>query len=150
MSVQGSEFLSGQQALSTLSNNGLCAVVITAIFAVVAFLISLPRTLSRLSWLAFISTVLISLCALLGMIGAGVSPVPNRKVDIAVSSNFYEAFLAITGPVCVPDSFSIIPHSYACIRLQVFAYAGEISVTTDFTGLINTIRAFHVCFHPIR
>ncbi|KAH9946829.1 amino acid transporter [Amylocystis lapponica] len=95
----GSEFLSGQQALSMLSSNGLCAVVITTIFACVAFFVSLPRTLGHLSWLGFISTALISLCALLGMIGAGVSPTPGRKIDVTVSSSFYEAFLAITSPV---------------------------------------------------
>ena len=32
--AEGSELLSGQQALSTLSNNGLCATVLLALFCV--------------------------------------------------------------------------------------------------------------------
>ncbi|KAL6304271.1 amino acid transporter [Sparassis latifolia] len=95
----GSELLSGQQALSLLSNNGLCAVILLLIFSVATFLISLPRTLGRLSWLGLFSVILITLCGILGMIGAGVDPLPGRIISAAVPSNFYDAFLAVTSPV---------------------------------------------------
>ncbi|RPD65320.1 amino acid transporter [Lentinus tigrinus ALCF2SS1-6] len=97
----GALILSGQQALSTLSNNGLCATVLLVIFAIATFLLALPRTFSRLSWLALVSAVTIALCGVLAMIGAGANPVPNRIIQAALPSNFYEAFLAITGPVCL-------------------------------------------------
>ncbi|TFK86399.1 amino acid transporter [Polyporus arcularius HHB13444] len=95
----GALILSGQQALSTLSNNGLCASVLLAIFAIATFLLALPRTFSRLSWLALVSAVFITLCGILAMVGAGANPVSGRVIQATVPSNFYEAFLAITGPV---------------------------------------------------
>ncbi|KAI0932395.1 hypothetical protein AcV5_004366 [Taiwanofungus camphoratus] len=95
----GSELLSGQLALSTLSDNGLCAVILLLIFSAATFLISLPRTLGRLSWLGLISVISIALCGFLGMVGAGVRPTPGRVVVATISSNFFEAFLAITSPV---------------------------------------------------
>ncbi|KAH8100591.1 transmembrane amino acid transporter protein-domain-containing protein [Cristinia sonorae] len=98
IAATGSEILSGQQALSTLSNNGLCAMYLVLIFSVATFLLSLPRTLGRLSWLGLVSVALIALCGLLTMIGAGVNPVPNRTVQAVAPTNFYEAFLAITSP----------------------------------------------------
>lgn len=69
------------------------------IFSVAAFLVTLPRTLGQLGWLGFVSVALIFFCGLLGMIGAGLNPMPGRVIQATVPTNFYEAFLAITGPV---------------------------------------------------
>ena len=96
---QGALILSGQQALSVLSNNGLCSMALLAIFTAVTFLIALPRTLNRLSWLGFFSVVFIAICGVLDMIGAGLNPVDDRILMAAVPTKFDQAFLAITGPV---------------------------------------------------
>ena len=101
---QGALILSGQQTLTVLSNNGLCATVLLVIFAAATFLLSLPRTLERLSWLGLFSAIFIGICGVLAMIGAGANPVPGRVVVATVPTNFYQAFLAITGPVgCMVD-----------------------------------------------
>ena len=97
----GALVLSGQQALSALSDNGLCATILLVIFSIATFVLSLPRTLAHLSWIGLLSAVFIGLCGLLAMIGAGVNPVPGRIIMATVPNNFYEAFLAITGPVCL-------------------------------------------------
>jgi hypothetical protein len=115
MVKQGSELLSGQQALSTLSNNGLCATYLVLIFAIASLLIALPRTLDRLSWLGLVSVAMICLAGMVAMagafpprvrgpeakvdVGAGANPTPDRQVQAFVSTNFYDAFLAITNPV---------------------------------------------------
>ncbi|TCD67011.1 hypothetical protein EIP91_000631 [Steccherinum ochraceum] len=94
----GSEILSGQQALSSLSNNGLCAIYFLLIFSIATLLVALPRTLGSVSWLGLASVALIVACGLVGMIGAGVNPIPDRVVQATVPQNFYTAFLAVTGP----------------------------------------------------
>ena len=101
--LQGSELLSGQQALSTLSDNGLCAILLLLIFSAATFILALPRTLGRLSWLGLISVASITLCGILAMAGAGASPVPERVLQATVPTNFPEAFLAITNPVSTLD-----------------------------------------------
>ncbi|KAF9270419.1 hypothetical protein L218DRAFT_914507 [Marasmius fiardii PR-910] len=101
----GSELLSGQQALSVLSDNGLCSVHLVLLFSAVTFVLALPRTLGNLSWLGLFSVSLIFVASVVAMVGAGLNPVPGRAVKVASSSNFSQAFLAITNPV--------------------FAYAGE-------------------------
>ncbi|KAI0670063.1 transmembrane amino acid transporter protein-domain-containing protein [Trametes maxima] len=117
----GSEILSGQLALSVLSNNGLCATALLAIFAVATFLLSLPRTLGGLTWLGLLSAVFITICGILAMIGAGVNPIADRVVVAAVPTTFYEAFLAITGPV--------------------FSYAGKMKTSTSkFFILISEMK----------
>ncbi|KIJ64852.1 hypothetical protein HYDPIDRAFT_89486 [Hydnomerulius pinastri MD-312] len=95
----GSELLSSQQALSTLSNQGLCSTYLVLISAAVTLLISLPRTLDRLTWMGLVSVVVITLSGVVAMIGAGANPVPGRVLSVSMESNFYEAFLAVTNPV---------------------------------------------------
>ncbi|KAI0348690.1 amino acid transporter [Trametopsis cervina] len=95
----GSVLLSGQQALSTLSDNGLCAVYLLLIFTVATLLATLPRTLAQVGWLGFLSVFLIGMCGLVTMIGAGANPVPGRIIQATASNSFFEAFLAVTGPV---------------------------------------------------
>lgn len=95
----GSELLSGQQALSTLSNQGLCTVYLVLIFSIATFLLALPRTLDRFSWLALLSAAFITVAGVVAMVGAGVNPIPGRIINATVPTTFYQAFLAITGPV---------------------------------------------------
>ncbi|KAL4267626.1 amino acid/polyamine transporter 2 family protein [Pleurotus pulmonarius] len=95
----GSEILSGQQALSVLSNNGLCAMYLVLIFSVAVLIVALPRTLDRLSNLGLVSACFITLAGLLAMIAAGRNPVPGRVISATIQSNFFTAFLAITNPV---------------------------------------------------
>jgi len=95
----GSELLSGQQALSTLSTNGLCTIYLLLIFSVATLLVALPRTLDRVGWLGLFSVCLIALAGVVAMIGAGVNPVPGRILDATIPTTFYQAFLAITNPV---------------------------------------------------
>lgn len=97
--AQGGELISGQQALSTLSNDGLCSVILVLIFAAVTFLSSLPRTLGNLSWLGLFSTALILISGIVGMVGAGANPVQGRVVEVTMSASFFEAFLSVTNPV---------------------------------------------------
>ncbi|KAG1798570.1 uncharacterized protein HD556DRAFT_1462163 [Suillus plorans] len=63
----GSGLLSSQQALSTLSNQGMFAIIAIAGF--------------------------------IAMIGAGLNLVPGRSLTVTTSSNFFDAFLAVTNPV---------------------------------------------------
>ncbi|KAF7306685.1 putative acyltransferase CST26 [Mycena indigotica] len=95
----GSELLSGQQALSALSNNGLCSIYLLLIFAVATLLLALPRTLNQVGWLGLFSAGLITISGIVAMIGAGSNPLPGRMLSATIPTNFYQAFLAITNPV---------------------------------------------------
>lgn len=95
----GGQLLAGQIALSVLSDNKLCLLLYTGIFAIPTFLFSLPRTLDKLSWLSVPSVISIMVAGIVGMVIAGIHPLPGRVVAVAVSSDFTTAFFAITNPV---------------------------------------------------
>ena len=54
------------------------------------------------------------------MTGAGLNPVPDRVLRATVSTNFFQAFLAVTNPVGLENSWSILTYLF-----EVFAYAGK-------------------------
>jgi len=49
--------------------------------------------------MGLLSAAVITLAGFVAMIGAGDNPVPGRSLSVTASSNFYEAFLAVTNPV---------------------------------------------------
>lgn len=95
----GSQLLAGQTALSSLSNGKLCALLYTGIFAIPVLVLSVPRTLDRLSWLSVIAVISIFVAGLVGMGAAGAYPTANRTIDVVKSSDFITAFSSITNPV---------------------------------------------------
>ncbi|KAF8521255.1 amino acid transporter [Hysterangium stoloniferum] len=130
----GSEVLSGQLALSLLSNNGLCAIFFALIFTVAAFLVSLPRALSGLTWLGVVSSVSILIAGLAGMIGAGANPVPDRIIQATVPQTFNNAFLAITNPAAwVLQGFATT--FYVIFAVVMYVYIGSTVNPFAFSSL---------------
>ncbi|KAK4503995.1 hypothetical protein PRZ48_004910 [Zasmidium cellare] len=96
----GAMQLTGGLALAALSDHKLCAMVYNAIFAAPILIVSLPRTLDYgLQHLSLIACVSVLISGLIGMIGAGIDPVPGRHIDAAIPQSFSTAFLTITNPV---------------------------------------------------
>lgn len=95
----GGQLLAGQIALGVLSENKLCLMLYTGIFAIPTFIFSLPRTLDRLSWLSVPSVISILIAGIVGMVGTGINPLPGRVIDIVVPTTFVSAFISITNPV---------------------------------------------------
>jgi hypothetical protein len=95
----GGQLLAGQIALASLSDNKLCAMLYTGIFAMPTLICSFPRTFDGLSWLSVLSVISITASGIVGMVGAGLHPVPGRSVDVVRSASFYNAFFSVTNPV---------------------------------------------------
>jgi hypothetical protein len=95
----GGQLLAGQIALASLSDNKLCAMLYTGIFAIPTLICSFPRTFDGLSWLSVLSVISIIVAGIVGMIGAGLHPEPGREFDIVRTASFYNAFISVTNPV---------------------------------------------------
>ncbi|CAL1705083.1 unnamed protein product [Somion occarium] len=134
----GSELLSGQLALSSLSDNGLCAILFLLIFSIATLLLALPRTLGRLSWLGVFSVASITLCGILAMVGAGTNPVPDRVLNATVPNNFPNAFLAITNPV-----FAYAGH------FMFFILISEMSRPEDAMKAAWVLQGFSTTFYVV-
>ncbi|KAF7319975.1 Amino acid transporter [Mycena kentingensis (nom. inval.)] len=134
----GSELLSGQQALSALSNNGLCAIYLLLIFAVATLLVALPRTLDRVGGLGLFSVALITISGIVAMAGSGANPVPDRVISATLPSDFYSAFVAITNPV-----FSYAGH------FMFFILISEMKKPEDAMKAAWVLQGFSTIFYTV-
>jgi hypothetical protein len=134
----GGQLLAGQIALANLSDNKLCSMLYTGIFAIPTLLCSFPRTLDGLSWISIPSVLSITIAGIVGMIGAGVHPEPGRTVSVAVSSSFYDAFFSITNPV-----FAYAGH------FMFFVLVSEMKRPQDAMKAAYTLQGFATTFYAI-
>ncbi|KAL9085725.1 MAG: hypothetical protein Q9165_007474 [Trypethelium subeluteriae] len=134
----GSQLLSGQIALAALSDSKLCLMLYTGIFTIPVLLGSFARTLDNLSWLGLLAVISMLMSGVVGMIGAGVDPSPQRHIDVALSSSFYEAFSSITNPV-----FAYAGH------FMFFVLISEMRRPQDAMKAAYTLQAFATTFYVV-
>lgn len=79
---QGLHILVGAKYLNTMTNHGMCTVGFAAIFAVISFVCSLPRTFNTLSKLATLSAFFTFVSVLLAAIFAGIESGPDPAADV--------------------------------------------------------------------
>lgn len=95
----GGQLLAGQIALASLSDNKLCTMLYTGIFAIPTLICSFPRTFDKLSWFSVGSVCSIIVAGIVGMVGAGLHPEPGSEVSVVRETSFYDAFISVTNPV---------------------------------------------------
>lgn len=132
----GSQLLAGQIALATLSDHKLCLMLYTGIFAIPVLLLSFPRTLDQLAILSILACIGILIAGIVGMAAAGATSSP-QPISAARSSDFYNAFLAITNPV-----FSYAGH-FMCAYSPTHRRpnpSGKAACTNDIQSLFSSLR----------
>jgi amino acid permease len=134
----GGQLLAGQIALAELSDNKLCLMLYTGIFAIPTLLISFPRTFDRLSWISVPSVISILVAGIVGMVGAGLHPIQGRKIEAAKSSDFYTAFISITNPV-----FAYAGH------FMFFILISEMKKPKDAMKAAYTLQGFATVFYAV-
>lgn len=134
----GGQLLAGQIALAELSDNKLCLMFYTGLFAIPTLIFSLPRTLDKLSWMSVPSVISIIVAGIVGMVGAGLNPVQGRTLDIVRSSDFTTAFISITNPV-----FSYAGH------FMFFILISEMQDPRGAMKAAYTLQGFATAFYII-
>ncbi|KAK3075469.1 hypothetical protein LTR53_001177 [Teratosphaeriaceae sp. CCFEE 6253] len=134
----GGQLLAGQIALAALSNNKLCLMLYTGIFAVPTLICSFPRTLDGLSWISIPSVLSITIAGIVGMVGAGLHPTEPREISITVPSTFFAAFISITNPV-----FAYAGH------FMFFVMVSEMKRPQDAMKAAYTLQGFATTFYAV-
>jgi amino acid permease len=134
----GGQLLAGQIALAALSNNRLCLLLYTGIFAIPTLICSFPRTFDRLSWISVPSVIAILVAGLVGMIGAGQHPIPDRQLSATRGSSFYDAFFSITNPV-----FAYAGH------FMFFILVSEMERPQDAMKAAYVLQGFATTFYAV-
>jgi len=110
----------------------------TGIFAIPTLLLSLPRTFDKLSWISIPSVISILAAGIIGMVGSGLNPTPDRVVSLAESNGFYTAFTSVTSII-----FSFAGH------FMFFILVSEMKRPTDAMKAAYTLQSFATIFYTV-
>jgi len=79
-----------------------------------------------------------SVAGMVGMVGAGLHPTPDRSVSVVLSSSFFDAFFAITNPV-----FAFAGH------FMFFILISEMRQPKDAMKAAYTVQGFATTFYVV-
>lgn len=99
---------------------------------------SFPRTLDHMSWFSLASCISILVAGVVGMVGAGLHPEPDRVVNVVESPSFYSAFISITNPV-----FAYAGH------FMFFVMLSEMRKPRDAMKAAYTLQGFATTYYAV-
>ncbi|KAL2854227.1 transmembrane amino acid transporter protein-domain-containing protein [Aspergillus pseudoustus] len=135
--VMASHLLTFTVAMNTLTNHGTCSIVFGVVGMVVSFILCLPRTLEKMSWLSLVSFISILTAVIICMIGVGVTK-PGSKVEAVVDTNLYHGFTAVTNIV-----FAFCGHA------AFFGLAAELKDPRDFPKGLCLLQGIDICLYLV-
>lgn len=110
--IMGSHILTFSIMLNTVTSHGTCTTIFGIVGLLLCLLLTLPRTLKKVSYMAIVSFVSIVAAVLITMIGVGIEKPGDQKVQATVKTDLAKAFEAVTN--------------------IIFAYAGIHMLLTSF------------------
>ncbi|KXT03788.1 hypothetical protein AC578_753 [Pseudocercospora eumusae] len=114
--VMGSHVLTFTIALNAITGHATCTIAWSVIGTFVLFILTVPRTLKKVSYLSIISFISILSAVMITMIGVGITR-PDPVVQATVKVGFASAFQSVTN--------------------IIFAYAGHVAFFTFISELKN-------------
>ncbi|KAL4784715.1 transmembrane amino acid transporter protein-domain-containing protein [Aspergillus varians] len=136
--VMASHILTFTVALNTLTDHGTCSIVFSIVGMVVSFILCLPRTLEKMSWLSLVSFISIFSAVMICMVGVGISK-PGANTIVAVAdTNLYHGFTAVTNIV-----FAFCGHA------AFFGLAAELKDPRDFPKGLCLLQGIDISLYLI-
>lgn len=138
----GSHCLTGKLAFATLSDNTACALIFSAVSAVILFAFAIPPSFAELSILGFIDfgsiIVAIGVCIIATGVQQGDPTAPAWSAWPQADLNLSKAFVAISN----------IAFAYAFAASQP-SFMDEMHTPEDFTKSISTLGIVQVTIYTL-
>ena len=94
--AMGSHILTFSIMMNIITSHGTCTIAFSIVGMVVCLILTLPRTLKKISYMSIASFISIVSAVMITMVGVGVERPGDGKVDMTVQSNLYLGFGAVT------------------------------------------------------
>lgn len=117
--VAGSHSLSGGIALTNISSNAICSVAYAAIISVVSFLLILPRTFEKASYISFVSVISILTACIIVIAASGTQSL--ETLQRATGKDLGPVDWHAVGSPGLVDAVGAISNI-------VFAYGGHVAI----------------------
>ncbi|KAL4957858.1 transmembrane amino acid transporter protein-domain-containing protein [Aspergillus filifer] len=136
--VMASHLLTFTVAMNTLTDHGTCSIVFGVVGMVVSFVLCLPRTLEKMSWLSLVSFISIFSAVMICMIGVGIEKPGIQNVVAVVDTDLYHGFTAVTNIV-----FAFCGHA------AFFGLAAELKDPRDFPKGLCLLQGIDICLYLV-
>ncbi|KAM0097278.1 hypothetical protein ACP6JE_008195 [Aspergillus fumigatus] len=93
--IMASHILTFTVAMNSITDHGTCSIVFGVVGLVISFVLCLPRTLAKVSFLSVASFISVFSAVLIVMIAVGVQRPWHGGLNATVDTNLYKAFLAV-------------------------------------------------------
>ncbi|RHZ72673.1 hypothetical protein CDV55_108967 [Aspergillus turcosus] len=133
--VMASHLLTFVIAMNTITDHGTCSIVFGVVGMVVSFILSLPRTLAKMSWLSLVSFTSIISAVIICMIGVGIKH-PGEKVMATVDTDLVHGFSAVTNIV-----FAFSGHA------AYFGLMAELKDPRDYPKALMLLQSVDICLY---
>ncbi|KAJ5864210.1 Amino acid transporter transmembrane [Penicillium soppii] len=135
--IMSSHLLTFTVAMNTITNHGTCSIVFGIVGMVISFILSLPRTLVKMSWLSLVSFGSIMTAVLIVMIGVGITK-PGDDVVAVYHTDLYHGFSAVCNIV-----FAFCGHA------AFFGLMAELKNPKDFTKSLCLLQGIDMALYII-
>jgi amino acid permease len=136
--VMGSHILTFTIAMNSITDNAACSIVWGVVGFVVLWILTLPRTLKKVSYLSIGSFISICGAVLITMIALGVDPKPNLRLVATYSPSFAPAFLAVTNII-----FAFAGH------VAFFSFISELRDPGEFPKALFMLQATDITMYLV-
>ncbi|KAL5049180.1 hypothetical protein BDW71DRAFT_176299 [Aspergillus fruticulosus] len=119
--IMASHLLTFTVAMNTITDHGTCTVVFGVVGLVISYVLCLPRTSAKVSYLSVGSFLSVLSAVLIVMIAVGVQKPWKGELDAVVDTNLYHAFLGVCNIV-----FSFSGH------VAFFSFISELKDPREF------------------
>lgn len=94
--AMGSHILTFSIMMNTITSHGTCTIAFSIVGMILCLLLTLPRTMEKVSYMSIVSFISIFSAMVITMVGVGVERPGDGTVDTMVQSTLYTGFGAVT------------------------------------------------------
>lgn len=105
--IMGSHVLTFSIMMNTVTGHGTCTIVFAIVGMIISLVLTMPRTLLKVSYMAIVSFISIVAAVFITMIGVGIEKPGKDIVEATVQTNLYKGFLAVTNIIFAYSGLSI-------------------------------------------
>ncbi|GFF79609.1 hypothetical protein IFM60648_05515 [Aspergillus lentulus] len=135
--IMASHILTFTVALNVITGHGTCSIVFGVVGAVISCLLSLPRTLEKVSWLSLVSFVSVFSAVMVTMISIGIIK-PTSTWAVAKRTDLVTGFGAVTNMV-----FAYASHN------SFFTFIAELSDPREFPKALALLQSIDISLYIV-
>ncbi|CAG8924732.1 unnamed protein product [Penicillium salamii] len=135
--LMASHILTFTVALNSITGHGTCSIVFGVVGLILSLLLSLPRTLEKMSWLSLVSFISIFIAVMITMVALGIQN-NGAPVQAVVEANLVTGFMSACN-----IAFSYVSHN------TFFTFMAELKDARDFPKALALLQTIDMTLYIV-